>query len=93
MRIREIALVLAAFLLAFAVGLAVAVYASAAEGPDALTACQSDLAVTGQYALGITRSRTMVEQDLARAQAQIVQLQQELAAAKKPAEQKQEPKK
>ena len=67
--------------------------AEAPATPDPLTMCRSDLAVTGQYALQMQRYRTLTEQDLARANAQIADLQAQIEALKKPAEKPAEPKK
>lgn len=62
--------------------------AEAPATPDPLVSCRSDLAVTGQYAVQMAQSRTVAEQDLARARALIADLQSQIEALKKPAEPK-----
>ena len=89
--IRNYWLIAGTFLISFAYALLVLLVlhsnAADAPAPTPLESCQSDLAVTGQYALGINQSRNLAEQDIARLKARILQLEQELATVKqKPAE-------
>ena len=60
--------------------------------PDPLVSCQSDLAVVSQYAIQQNKSRTTTEQDLARANARIAVLEEQIkqSQAKKPEEKKPE---
>jgi len=57
-----------------------------APKPDPLASCQAELSVTLQYALQQSRSRTAVEQELARARAENAQLRAQIAESSKKAE-------